>query len=47
MIFLFVVAMQIIIVGSNAMVFLVMWEVMTLSSYFLVIHEYEENASLE
>lgn len=39
--------MQVIIIGNNAILFLVMWEIMTLSSYFLVIHEYKENASLE
>lgn len=47
MIIPFFVAMQIIIICSNAMLFLVMWEIMTLSSYFLVIHEYKENVSFE
>ncbi len=47
MILPFIIAMQVIIIGNNAILFLVMWEIMTLSSYFLVIHEYKENASLE
>ncbi len=43
----FIIAMQAVIISSNALVFLVVWEIMTISSYFLVIHDYKQNQSFE
>lgn len=39
---LFVYAMTGVLLADNALYFLVAWEIMSLSSYFLVIHEYEK-----
>lgn len=39
---LFVYAMTGVLMADNALYFLVAWEIMSLSSYFLVIHEYEK-----
>lgn len=39
---LLVASMAVVLLARNALLFLVAWEVMTVSSYFLVVHEHEE-----
>ena len=43
---LFIVAMILVVTASNALLFLILWEIMSLTSYFLVIFERREEMSI-
>lgn len=43
----FIVSMMLVVTAHNALFFLIVWEVMSLASYFLVIYEWREEASIK
>ena len=43
---IFIASMIVVVTAHNALFFLIAWEVMSLASYFLVIYEYREAASV-
>ncbi|MBI2444992.1 hydrogenase 4 subunit B [Candidatus Micrarchaeota archaeon] len=44
---LFLLSMVLVVTAQNALVFLVVWELMALSSYFLVVYEHEEKSAAD
>ncbi|MFO0793681.1 MAG: hydrogenase 4 subunit B [Candidatus Brocadiaceae bacterium] len=44
---LFLVSMLLVVTANNALVFMIVWELMTIVSFFLVIYEYENPANMK